>query len=405
MSLSMIDPMRFRTAMEEIRRRTHNQGEEAVKAAVQEWIEGAFSEFEGTVRRFRRGPEIFDARLPFAEEGGLAAFSTVSLGNWMEVAAVAGVPAIQADFLGCLPLTPLLGMADPGDLEAASRNETFKKVAADIEAIVSKVPDGHILRMDAAGGAELKMAMAEGSMDPLAARPRARGFIEHEGKRFMDLDDPRFFEILMSYPEDAVPMWSRPWMQAKRRAGTNQWGEPGSFPREWRVFIAESRIVGISNYYPQSPMTIRELDVEVINAVTSRAISMIGAMKAGRVRPFHPTYTKEVAPNDICCSLDFMEAEDGRLLFLEGGPGHLSFWGASGCCFGEKSPIRGVALAAGKPPTMQAAFPIELEHFPEIAVMMKARVAKRAEDIAQMMDLAEQVRGAAKEEKSEMAIA
>lgn len=200
-------------------------------------------------------------------------------------------------------------------------------------------------------------------------------------------------------------MWSRPWIQAKRREGTNQWGEAGSFPREWRVFIAESEVKGISNYYPQSPIGIRELDVDVIESVTLRAMSMIAAMKAGRVRPFHPTYTKEVAPQDICCSLDFIEAADGRILFLEGGPGHLSFWGASGCCFGEKSPIRGVALESGKPPAMQAAFPIELAHYPDLVEMMKDRVAKRAAGLAEMMELARQVRDEAKEAKSEMAIA
>lgn len=376
----MIDRKRFHAAMADIRGRLHNQDPEAIKAACVEWVEGEFAEFEDKVRRLRRGPEIFDPSLPYAEEADLAAFNVMSLGNWMEVASVAGIEAIPADYLGSLPVTGLLAMADPGDPEKAAANPVLMAIGQKVREILASVPDGHILRMDCAGGASLKGAMAKGHGDPMNEAPRARGFIERDGKRYLEADDPRLFEILMSYPEDMIPAWSRPWIEARRRPGINQWDEPGSFPCEWRVFIAGSEIVGISNYYPQSPLTVREVNPETIDKLCFLSLAMIAAMKAGKVRPFHPIYAREIPARDICCSLDFIEAADGRLLFLEGGPGHLTSFGAHPCCF-KPLKTKGLALARGVPPAMQNLFPMEVAHMPGLQDLVAERVENHRKEM------------------------
>jgi len=157
----------------------------------------------------------------------------------------------------------------------------------------------HMVRWDCCAPLNIKMAMGNhGAFDT--------------SKASIELDDPRAIDILYEYPKKNVPVLGRPWIQAMMHGG---------WPVEFRVFIEDSKIIGVSNYYPQRDLP---LEFEVLAHAAWDIASHLRHVGRG--------------------TADFLTKPDGTLIFLEGGPPHTPAGGAHMCCF-EPGKIDGIALS------------------------------------------------------------
>ena len=150
---------------------------------------------------------------------------------------------------------------------------------------------------------------------------------------------------------ETVPVWLRPWVEAatvavKRRrflgGGEDRW------PLEWRVFVKQGQIAGISAYYVQAP--VREIDATVrasAHEAVQQSKRLIAHMIATGIQPWHPRYLDRLDEETLDFTLDFIARPDGSALLLEAGPtchdAHTPEWGAHPCFFAGKD-IAGWAL-------------------------------------------------------------
>ena len=125
--------------------------------------------------------------------------------------------------------------------------EAFGKIAAAAE-------DAHMMRWDCCSSSELKSAMARGRP---GWKPQFNSLI---------LDDPRFFDIVMEYPRETVAVWKRPWVDPLVYA---------DFPVEYRAFVRDGQLIGISNYYPQRPLPELDLHLDEVCRYTETLITAV----------------------------------------------------------------------------------------------------------------------------------
>ncbi len=237
-------------------------------------------------------------------------FCPLSLGDWLELCREAGIAFVPAE----LVTTPLrddcLGFDQQGEHQERLTAAWKEMDAAQL--------DRHMMRMDCASSLEIKMWLGNGE----------HGFRPEFGK--IMLDDPRLYDILSEYPREEVPVWRRPWMEAAVHEG---------YPVEYRAFVRDGKLQGISSYYPQRPLPEFPLHLEEVRRMTEALIA--------HVRPpflWHNTMALDGTELDlggIHFTADFITLEDGQVLFLEGGPPHEL--GAHMCCF-QPGGIEGVAL-------------------------------------------------------------
>jgi len=145
-------------------------------------------------------------------------------------------------------------------------------------------------------------------------------------------DDPRGFDLIYSFPALEMPVWLRPWVKAQII---------DSYPVEYRVFVLDNNVIGVSNYYPQRELPETNEIMQDIQTVTQLTNKIIGTIKP----PWNSPQMEKLGfhKDTISGTLDFIKTEDGDMLFLEGGPPHHPAWGAHMCCF-EQGKINGVAL-------------------------------------------------------------
>lgn len=141
------------------------------------------------------------------------------------------------------------------------------------------------------------------------------------------IDDPRLIDILFDEmpPQGGedwwIPLYARPWHQAVVVEG---------YPVEFRAFILDGDVRGVSSYYPQRPLEDDWLP-------WAYACWYV----AGQFAQEFP-----------CCTMDFLVPEDriGRPpspenppLWIESGPHHGEARGAHPCCF-MPGKTEGIAL-------------------------------------------------------------
>lgn len=230
-------------------------------------------------------------------------FRTVSLGDWLEVCREADVPHVSATEVASAPVSDLMHFdADP-------LPESLSELWAKIQAAKQT---GYMMRWDCCASLDVKSRLANGKWQ------------WHERVADVTFDDPRFFDLLFEYPGDTMRVWKRPWVQAEIVDG---------YPVEYRAFVQDGEIIGISSYYPQRPLSKTWYvgnDVDYwLPVFVSRLLKCL------------PERDSEGLNG---CSMDFMRLQNGNLVFLEGGPPHLPDWGAHPCCF-KPGEIEGVALS------------------------------------------------------------
>jgi hypothetical protein len=147
-----------------------------------------------------------------------------------------------------------------------------------------------------------------------------------DGEKGIYLYEDRFYETLLDLAEENIRAYARPIMASNPIAGEVN-GEKRNWDTEFRVYIQDGEVVGVSNYYPQVEMTPKAHAAPMLEAV-DMARHMIGFMKKHDILCDNPKYQAE---GQIRCTLDFFQTKDGEMLLLEGGPEGL--FGAHPCCF------------------------------------------------------------------------
>lgn len=247
-------------------------------------------------------------------------FSTTSLTEWLAYVEKADVPHISATVLANLSIDDLLRS---DEINNESAQETYQK----LKDINKSLAPGYMLRWDPCAGLNVKEAMAYGR------EPKDYG---------LDPMEPRTFDILYETPNDHVAVLLRPWLSSRIF---------NSYPVEFRVYVNDGEIVAAANYYLQRDLP----DTPENRSYVKQAIEMTQKIlsevkKSGRT----PAFMRQSNPGEgFACSLDFIVAEDGRVLFLEAGPGFG--FGAHPCAFlnpDKKSveKVEGVQLASGATP-------------------------------------------------------
>ncbi|HDK03334.1 MAG TPA: hypothetical protein ENG84_05790 [Gammaproteobacteria bacterium] len=245
-------------------------------------------------------------------------FNAVSLREWVGFAQAAGLNPVPAEPVASLPVDVVLRFDCPRP-EDAPYWKAFERA-------LEETGPGEMVRWSACASMELKWAMGA------AVDPQSPDRWGHRPAAYLTPDDPRAFDVIYEYPEETIEVLRRPWVEARR---------VGAHPVEYRVFVQDSAVLGISSYYPQRPL-VRDAQVErelaEVRAQTERLIRHLDA--CARL-PWHPGYGKRYDPERVHCTLDFLVETDGAVRLLEAGPP----WGAGAhpCCF-EGREVAGIAL-------------------------------------------------------------
>ena len=180
-------------------------------------------------------------------------FCPVSLGDWLRLCADVGVPAVPAEQIAAMNKDDYLDFDQPTDEQRA-------RLDAVLDAVEQSAEQGYMVRYDACSCLTIKSELSRG---------RAQW---QEVFGCLTLDDPRAFDILMEYPREEIPIWKRPWVDALLYDG---------YPVEYRAFVLNGELVGISNYYPQRPLLPDATagDVVEVRRLTERLISGAAPVK------------------------------------------------------------------------------------------------------------------------------
>jgi hypothetical protein len=251
--------------------------------------------------------ELREAR---AAIGRVQGFRPVSLADWMQLCVWAEVPTVAAICLGEAEIEPLLRSDEP---EWAARATPFYGAMA---AKLKALGDGWMARWDCCSMAEVKYRLSNGnaSWAPELAE--------------LYSDDLRAYDLIDAFPSDRIKGWARPW---------TQFDVIGGWPVEYRVFVENDRILGVSNYYPQRPLPDNEQTAADVARAKASTQALIDHQNQRIVCP----EIGDVEGNWFTC--DFARLPSGALLFLEGGPPYTPTWGAHPCCF-TSGTIEGVTL-------------------------------------------------------------
>jgi hypothetical protein len=281
-------------------------------------------------------PDAFAARDAMSPP---ARFNLLSLPAWLEVARLAGVPHVPARLLHEAPLADFVA------------DEDGAAFAPHDAAIVAGLRPGEMIRMEQVAPGKVKAALSAGrEMFDGTVTNRETG----EAHLALQFYDDRFYETFLDLGEETIRAYARPIVETRKIEGEFR-GQSGAWPEEFRVFVENGRVVGASNYYPQVAM-----DRDVHSGGMARAVRAAEAMLAemtarnlgvGNLR-YAPDRDEGWSPVDV--TLDFLTREDGKILFLEGGPAGLV--GAHPCCFLQEGRpfdgdfLRGAAFSVQDPP-------------------------------------------------------
>ena len=241
--------------------------------------------------------EAANLQLPTPDNQQAERFCPISLGDWLELCRETAVPHVPAEKVTTLLREDCLSFDTQGE-----HQERLKAAFEEIQAAKKQF---HMMRFDCCAGLEIKHQMAQGQ--PFW-KPEFNDII---------IDDPRAFDILLEYPREEIPIWRRPWVSPIVF---------DNYPVEYRAFVNNGELKGISSYYPQRPLIEFKGHLETVRQYTE-------LLAEAAPTPFlwplahMPGFIKK---ESVHFTADFMATAEG-ILFLEGGPPHQM--GAHPCCF------------------------------------------------------------------------
>lgn len=332
--------------------------------------------------------------------GKRGGFDACDLRHWLEFARLAGVPFVPAREI--LHLTEdemglASGVADIPEGRAVKRMVAgLKSLAEDIlakeqldekdemamkgaaialrgevdpEALDRKlfeamdnVPEGWMVRSARCGPSNLKALAGSGLAGSEAPDVKfgpsmevGPGWVRMGNRRRVHVSDRRTVESAAQGPVGGSSFLARPWVQASRylvcddphRHGT-QFAGKGAWPAEWRAFVEDGCVTGVSFYYSWAgevsaenaaiAMSVWELAQKVVDQ--AKGLQMYPRymdvefmrVSAASERPEVKTMLEHFGREKVACTLDFIETREG-LMLLEGGPANTPVGGGHPCGF------------------------------------------------------------------------
>lgn len=323
-----------------------------------------------------------------AGEGG--PFDACDLRHWLVLADKAGVPAIPAreilhlteDEHGLLsgnvplPSTPATRRLLASAAEVASElpipesPDVETKGPIDCEALLDRladamddIPEGWMVRSNRCGGSELKALAGVGIAADRAPEVRfgpdievGPGWVRIGNRRRVHVLDSRTLKAAAEGP-GFLTFLARPWIEASRyleapdphREGSPFAGK-GVWPAEWRAFVENGQVIGVSSYYgwadtpcpeaARAALETRRLAQKIVDeAMTQKAWPRYPDLELVRNAPWisnNPDLQQKLdvdfGRETVSCTLDFLETKDG-LVLLEGGPASSPIGGGHICAF------------------------------------------------------------------------
>ena len=252
----------------------------------------------------------------------------------------------------------ILSLLTPGGEDRSSLQER-------LYGAMEHVPSGWMVRSARTGPSGLKALAGSGHAG--AGNPAivfdpgievGAGWIREGNMRRLVVDDMRTITAIARGPSGCAAFLARPWQKAARyfvhddphRRETPLRG-PGVWPAEWRAFVEDGKVVGVSSYYSwigeaNAANALAALDVaEKAQAIADKAaeIGMLPrfmdleylrknrnpeVLADGRIASLLDRFGRD----KVACTLDFIETEDG-LKLLEGGPPNTPVGGGHPCGF------------------------------------------------------------------------
>ena len=259
-------------------------------------------------------------------------FCAYALGDWLQAAERAGVPAVPAEEIAVF---------EAGDLR---HHETEGPHQARLDAAYAytyfiRAMTVTMARWDGCASIGLKALLADGRVpEPGPAR---------QGLPI----DTRLLGVLEDWPRLLMPAWQRPWIGDVQHRDDRH-------PREYRAFVRNGELIAFSAYYPQQPAGLHEDELEAVSGMTRKLAETLRGPFRWPTRIDADMRARHLVRNvlgrvpkgsleagGVHFTADFTATIEGVLL-LEGGP--PAELGAQPCCF-EGTELRGVRLAAGGP--------------------------------------------------------
>lgn len=244
-------------------------------------------------------------------------FNPTNLGHWIALCEAAGVKYVPAEEIARAPVDDLLRF------DEKNAPATVPAFFSAVESAMAIRGDQWMVRWACCACAEVKYRLGTGNPE-----------WHDDLVKLFHIMDLRAFDLVFDFPEETIAAYARPWIKATVLA---------RYPVEYRVFVHNDQIDGISNYYPQRAIPNNAETLFDITRCYLQSVKLIKAQK----RPLNcPPLDKHFDITKNHWTADFIRNEDGEILFLEGGPPHTTGGGAHPCCF-PIGAIDGIAFAAG----------------------------------------------------------
>lgn len=249
------------------------------------------------------------------ERSAMDLFNPTNLGHWLDLCRAASVPCVTADEIARGAVDDVMAFED--NPQPAGFVDFFTKVGREM----AERGDGWMVRWSCCSCADIKCELSQGRCEWQESFAR------------LEICDLRAFDIVADYPEDTIAAYARPWVKAAIL---------DSYPVEYRVYVTDNQINGISNYYPQRPLPN---DAQTLHDIW-HCLGQAARLLAKQTKPLNcPPLDGHWDTAKNHWTADFIRTTDGEILFLEGGPPHSPDGGAHPCCFMGRAPS-GIALAA-----------------------------------------------------------
>lgn len=241
-----------------------------------------------------------------------ADFYPVDLGEWLALCDLAKVPYVPAMEIA---RASTLGIQE-GEVEPERVRQFWLSIRdADVD-----YPAGFMLRWSCCSMERVKSRLARGSAE------------WHPDFMQLSVNDFRADMMIEDFDRPTIAAYVRPWLQ---------FAMEGQYPVEYRAFVRENALLGVSSYYPQRPLIKADqttLDIRTVSSFVRRLIDR------QRKPVLSPHLAREMDLTLNCWTADFARLPSGAIVFLEGGPAHGKHWGSHPCCFRDGE-IEGVALS------------------------------------------------------------
>ena len=126
----------------------------------------------------------------------------------------------------------------------------------------------------------------------------------------LTLDEDWLEPLLEKHPDQGLVVWQRPWIKPVILQ---------KYPVGFRAFVENSKLIGVSNLYPQRPLPDNQSTLKDTNLVRWKTQALI------RKFPAHSIYNTDLEdsrlkPDEVNFTVDWMKTEDGLMFISGSGP-------------------------------------------------------------------------------------